>query len=280
MRRTRAVLAVLLAIPAVGLAQFIDVPDDPEKWIAGDPPRKYDERWYAANHNTTYPWVVTLRDGRPRVARLGSEKEPADPLPFQIPRGTAAEGLNGSRRFTAKVDDGWIVAFNAGEFGAGLWWFSPDGKRRQKLAEAWIKGFVPTEAGLLALEGIAHGSHSHGGLIRIDRDSKGRWRTEGFVDLKSPANVATKLADGSLLVASDNQVVRVNPSSKKVEVLVDDAFWDGLYLTSMVVARDGSIYLAMRHGVARIREKDGKHQVTWLVPEPLLRAKPAPEGLK
>ncbi|MHB1558357.1 MAG: hypothetical protein ACYC61_12930 [Isosphaeraceae bacterium] len=213
------------------------------------------------------------------AARRGSEKEPADPLPFEIPRGTAAEGLYGSR-FSAKVDDGWIVAFNYGEFGAGLWWFSPNGKRRQKLAEAWINGFVPTDAGLLALEGIAHGGQSQGGLIRINRDSKGRWRTETIVDLKSPANAAAKLPDGSVLVASDNQLIRVNPSSKKVEVLVDDAFWDGLYPTSMVVARDGSIYLAMVHGVARIRQKNGKHQVTWLVPEPFVRAKPEPEGLK
>lgn len=277
--RLLVALCALVIVRMAGRAQFIDVPDDPEKWIAGDPPRKYDERWNEASSNTTYQWVVTLRDGRPRVARRGSEKEPADPLPFRIPRGTAAEGLSGTR-FTAKVDDGWIVAFNHGEFGAGLWWFSPDGKRRQKLAEDWINGFVPTEAGLLALEGIAHGGQSQGGLIRINRDSKGRWRTETIVDLKSPADAAAKLANGSVLVASDNQLIRVNPTSKKVEVLVDDAFWDGLYPTSMVVARDGSIYLAMVHGVARIRQKNGKHQVIWLVPEPFVRAKPEPEGLK
>ena len=64
------------------------------------------------------------------------------------PGSSATEGLAGEW-FSVKVSDGWIIGFNAGEFGAGLWWFSPDGKKREKISGDQVVGFFVTDAGLL-----------------------------------------------------------------------------------------------------------------------------------
>ena len=40
-------------------------------------------------------------------------------------------------RHVLGVADGWLVGFNAGEFGGGLWWFSFDGKRSKRISSPW-----------------------------------------------------------------------------------------------------------------------------------------------
>lgn len=255
---------VCMHLASAMLTGSVDFPIDLEKWIATGPPEPGSDRWYIANGDG-HEWVVTLRDGRPRVGLRDPRAEAPAPLPFEIEPGSSREGLAGTR-LSIKVSDGWIVAFNAGEFGAGLWWFSPDGKKRDKIAEAWIVGFFPTEAGLLALEGLAHGAQNAGRVIRLARGSRGRWQSEEFVDLKHAPEVALKDTDGSLIVATTDRLLRVIPAKRKVERLVDKAFWGGLYPSSMVITPAGRIYLGMRFGVAEAEKKDRPYRLRWLLP--------------
>ncbi len=253
MKDVLATLCALVILAAVTRAGPDDFPEDLGKWIAVEPPEKNSDDWLAANHSS-HEWTVILRDGRPRVLRRDPSLQRPGALPFEIAPGMADEGLAG-RRYTSRVNDGWIVAFNAGEFGAGLWWFSPDGKTRRKIAEAWIGGFVRTDSGLLAIEGLAHKGESRGRILRLVRDPQGRWNAEDIVEPEECAQVAVKAADGSLLVATTAELLRVDPSTKKAKVLVQDAFWGGLYPSSMVVGQDGTIYLGMRQGVAQDPER-------------------------
>ncbi len=50
-------------------------------------------------------------------------------------------------------------------------------------------------------------------------------------------------------------------------MLLDKVFWGGLYPNSMVITPEGTTYLGMRHGVAKIEiEKGGSRRVHWLLP--------------
>ena len=69
-----------------------------------------------------------------------------------------------------------------------------------------------------------------------------------------------------MLIATTDRLLKVVPSDKTVEVLHKDAFWGGLYPNSLIVTPGGSIYLGMRHGVARFEKKKGEYQVVWLLP--------------
>ena len=208
--------------------------------------------------------------GRPSVrprekGSIYQTQESLPRLPFVVEQGSAEEGLAGER-FSTEVRDGWIIGFNAGEFGAGLWWYSPDGKRRYKISGDQVVGFLQTDAGLLALEGLTHVSRSRGRLVRLNQGPDGRWRSEPFVDLDEAPEVALKDADGSLLLASHDRLLRIDPSTRKVDVLVKNAFWGGLYPTSMIVAPTGEIYIGMRHGVARVESQAKAWKVQWLLP--------------
>jgi hypothetical protein len=152
-----AVLFAAMVVPVVARDGPAQDPDDLERWTAVAPPEPNSDAWFAANHDVAHEWVVSLRDGHPYAKLRSRPVERSDSLPFEIEPGSANEGLAGTR-LSCKVADGWIVAFNAGEFGAGLWWFSPDGKGRYKIAEAWVRGFYSTDGGLLAIEGLTRSS--------------------------------------------------------------------------------------------------------------------------
>jgi hypothetical protein len=266
---TSIVLSLAMLTPSVVDSDDAKFPTSLEKWIAVDPPQEGTDAGVVANNDTEHEWVVTIRNGHPHVELHKDSADAPAPLPFKIAKGMAADGLAG-RRFSAKVNDGWIVAFNAGEFGAGLWWFSPDGSRRDKISKARVKGFIETDNRLLALEGLAHLGWSRGRIIRLVQDPKGRWRSEDLVDLQHAPIVAAKRPDGSLLVATTDRLLRVVPSEKKIEILLKDAFWGALYPNSMVVSLNDTVYLGMRHGVAKIEKVEGQYKVSWLVPNKAL----------
>ncbi len=239
-----------------------DVPGDLEKWIETDPPKDGTGRWRVANYDIRHEWVVALRDDRPKVRLRDRTDEAPAPLPFDVEPYSSKQ-----RRFSIKVTDGWIVAYNAGEWGGAIWWYSPDGQERYKISEAGVHGFIPTEEGLLALEGLAHMRRDKGRILRLTEAPGGRWKSEDFVDLKHAPEVCVKAADGSLIVATTRRLLRVVPASKKVEVILDDVFWGGLYPNSMVITPAGVTYLGMRHGVAKVeKEKGGSRRLRWLLP--------------
>ena len=277
--RMLAALCAMMLIPAAVMDGPDVFPSDLEKWIVLDPPGRNSGDWLVANNDFEHEWVVTLRDGRPRVHLRDRKAEAPAPLPFEIEPGSASEGLYG-KRLSTKVSDGWIVSFNAGEFGAGVWWFSPDGKKRYKISEAWIGSFIETDSGLLALEGIAHGTESKGRILRLARSTTGRWQSEDHVDLKHAPYVAVKGADGSLVVATTDRLLRVVPADRRVEVLLDDAFWKELYPNSIVLIPGGTFYLGMRHGVVKIEKKDMAYKVIWLLPNNEFADMKPKEGFK
>ena len=255
----------LVILPSIA-AQNADFPSDLERWYVTDPPEVDTVPWSVANSDK-HEWVVTPGDAGPRVSLLSQQKDVPSPLPFEIKPGSARDGLAGERK-AAKVDDGWIVSFNAGEFGAGLWWFSPDGEKRFKISDDHVVSLVPTSSGLLAAVGLAHGAGApyKGRVLRLSRDANGPWVTEALFDLGGAPEVMAKDSDGSLLVATYNRLLRIFPASKKIDVIVDNAFWDGgLYPNSLVMAPSGTIFVGMRHGIAKV-EKNGKsYKVFWLI---------------
>jgi hypothetical protein len=57
----------------------------------------------------------------------------------------------------------------------------------------------------------------------------------------------------------------VRPDNR-VDVLIDKAFWAGLYPNSIVVDASGTVYIGMRFGVAKLTSASDKWIVAWLVP--------------
>jgi hypothetical protein len=252
-----------------------DYPADLSKWLKTQPPQVGDGRWFTANYDVGYEWVVYLLKGRPSARPRAAKRDKGSPyperqewyppMPFAIEQGSAEDGL-AREWFSVQVSDGWIIGFNAGEWGGALWWYAPDGKRRYKISQDQIIGFFKTDAGVFALEGIAHLNLSRGQIVRPQKGADGRWTSSHHVDLGGAPETALLDSKGLLTVATHERLLRVNLATKKIEVLLENAFWGGLYPKSMILALSETAYIGMRHGVAEVESADGRHRARWLLP--------------
>lgn len=205
-------------------------------------------------------WSVSLDGDDVRIKPL-SGAPIKDPLPFDIQTKDTAAGLGGDRR-VKRVKDGWLIGFDAGEFGGALWWFSADGSKRKELMHENVLGLVESSSGVLVLVGIAHMRTDKGGVLLVREDDKGGWRVERLADLGGEPKAFAKESPDSLLVLTTGRLLRVLTSGK-AEQLLSTRY---LYPNSMTVSKTGVIHVGMRHFVTRLTPANNAYKEEWFVP--------------
>lgn len=226
---------------------------DPSTWHEAVYPPRADRvarsLWsYAANYSEI-EWHVSPVDGQVRVRQSKKVEQAAGPRPEFDAK---ADRFDEPSVF-AQVDDGWLVGFNHGEFGAAIYWFSRDGSRNYKISNHQIVDYVSTPEGMLAVEGLAHLGSSQGSLIRIGRtNGEGRWKTESLTRLPAAPYAVSRCRDGMLLITLSDSLVAVTLGDKlKIETLLADADW-GTYLypnSSALTPDERKLYIGMRQYV-------------------------------
>src|SRR5262245_48642843 len=121
------------------------------------------------------------------------------------------------RMFGHSVDDGWLVARDAGEWGGALWFVGWDGKK-SKLADQPIEGFVQTGFGLIGLGGLPHHTRSGGAAWRLERVGKGEWRATPLVELPGAPLAWRVLKEGSVVVMTQGGAVELQASGSLTEL--------------------------------------------------------------
>jgi hypothetical protein len=172
-----------------------------------------------------------------------------------------------SKERIIRVRDGWLYIVSSGEGGGFVWWISSDGTKNYKVSSDQVSQYFQTAAGLLATEGSAHG-FSRGKVIRLKLSASGRWISEKFAPLNAAPAAAHLARDGSLLVATDADLVCVRTNGT-VETLIpaSRACWQENWPHSMVVRPSGDIYMGLSFAVARLRKRGRSYEQSWLIPD-------------
>lgn len=254
-------LLALLLMLASAPQQRGQFPSDLSRWVHTEPPLPDSAAVSAANRDDLHVWRAVLVGGR-MVAQPFNPDASTGPLPRFHPKETRAFL---GRRSWQRVSDGWLVGLDAGEWDGSLWWFSPDGRRRYKVSDDQVHFFLNTPSGLVACEGLAHITIQRGHVTQLVRTS-GRWRVARRIDLHDAPQVGLVDADGSLLLVTYGQLLRVHRDGV-VEPLIKDAFWAGLYPHAITRDTNGDLYVGMRHGFALLHPSGTTYQVQWLVPD-------------
>lgn len=213
-------------------------------------------------------WKVRLQDNALQIDLRKPREETNDPLPFKIKNGNTKNGLIGERH-VKEVDDGWLVGFNAGEWGGSLYWFSKDGKEKRDLGALNTVGFIETSFGIFSVNGLAHLGSDTGYVLRIFKDNAGQWGLEKFVDLESAPHALTNELQGMFLVLTNKGLVRIT-QSQSVERLTQTSY-SGLYPASMVRLSSGVVYAGMRLFVVRFIPDGNTYKEEWLLPSNCLK---------
>ena len=234
-------------------AEELQFTPDVTQWLEVAVPPESDRGdrmvWFYAASDSKHRWRVFMKDGQPLVQLETNEPEKVEKKPKFIP---AAEKFGGGSAF-AEVDDGWLVGFNLGEFGAALYCFSHDGEQNYKISDHQIVRFFIRSDGVYALEGLSHLVISKGSMIRIARSDDGaHWQANEVVRFTSQPYAVSPRRDGTMLVTLKDALVSVD-SQFNTHVLLADASWNYFRPTSSVLTQnEQKIYIGMRQFVGEV----------------------------
>lgn len=216
-------------------------------------------------------WTVSLSNGVLEVVPRTVERTD-DPLPFDPPSGRDRIG----RRHVLRVSDGWLVGFDAGEFGGGLWWFGPEGEEAYRLHPPSetvandegrarvenVRGFAQLEGKVVVLIGLDHLLGSQGRAFRVYRAAD-RWTLLPLAvfDASPRSWVA---AEGRLFLVMQDGLWALDPEGQLESVHATDL--TGLAPSSLVHTPERVFYIGLRHYVLRLAPVEGRMTETWFAP--------------
>jgi hypothetical protein len=188
----------------------------------------------------------------------------SDPLPFD-------PEVKARRRAppAVSVPGGWLVGEHRGEFGGGIWWYSPKGDDRRMLVNARPLGFFRFGDIWLVPQGMNHLMTAKGSVLRLSQDSENRWRVDELAPLAAGPDAAHKDSDETLLIVTNRTVERVHTSG--LREILHRADWRGAYPTSFVQLEDGRILVGMRRIIAELIPQADGYSERRLVPPPCVQ---------
>ncbi len=228
----------------------------PEGWIQAPSSKDNSALWECAG--LAGSWVVSESHGPLAVTELDVEQEEEVAVPPYLKLSKEMKG----RKSLLRTANGWLIGFDDGEFGGGLWWFNEDGSDSTKLLSDNVHAIYETRNGTFVLAGLAHMGHDAGEVdqfIETPEKVTLRW----VASLGGSPEASTVDPDGDIVVASPRGVVRVDYSGK-VHLLYGSG--EGLtYPTSVVADQNGDIFVGMRFFVLRLRPVDSLYRPQWLM---------------
>ena len=235
--------------------------------------------WHYRAQQSTYVWRVYADAGTIRAASNGECPSDTSAMP-DFKTGDDRFQFAPAYDVAIRVGDGWLVAFDRGEFGASVYWFNRDGSRGTSISDHHVQQFMVMPDGVLAIEGLSHLLTATASLVRFDppgNEAGWRWRTVRTFDAVPRAFV--RRGDGDFVILFDGGIARMSPAGHLREVLLpfrQARFVADTKPTSMVLSADESkAYVGTRQFVIEFDFE--AQQVRYLVPDQSYLTKVSPE---
>jgi len=253
-----SLVVICVALPSLGQsAPNPSERDTPDGWIEAPSSKANPNLWECAGYGGSV--IVSLDDGSVHVGKPTDEQSEQVPLPQHLKLSKEMIG----RRSVYRTADGWLVGFDAGEFGGGLWWFNNEGDENRKLLSENVHAIYQTPDGVFVLVGLAHLSLDSGQIYKFTETAEDVKVTQ-LADLGGAPEASIVDPDGRFVVATPRSVVAVDYAGN-----IRKLYKSGenlTYPTSVIVDAHGDILVGMRFFVLRlVPVSDGKYRPQWLM---------------
>jgi hypothetical protein len=231
-------------------------PAFPVGWIEAPAPSQ-DSALQCANYSR-HEWSVERSSGI-NLYDSSVDKRPGAVLPSGFVLTKEMPG----RAIVQKVVDGWLVGFNAGEFGGGLWWSDESGRRTRKLTGENVRAFVPRGDAVLVFTGLAHLSIDEGKIYSFTTKDSGALVL--IADIGSEPSAAVMGDAGIVFIATHIGVLRLT-TDNRLEQLYGNRAMGLLYPNSILEDATGSIVVGMRFYALRLERNGAGYKPVWYIP--------------
>jgi len=216
-------------------------------------------------------WKVTNEGDTVEITKLVRQEGDVPALPplpsrLKLQDGMPGRTIGAGLRTATHIGDAWLLAYDAGEWGGGLWLTNEDGSATKRIVNDNVHAVVPIGNGILVLSGLAHMSFDFGNalfFLKPEGLNISLWHT---VRLDGEARAYAKESEDSVLFVTTHSLYRTTKSGDLQKLLNFPEWTKYQYASSMAITSDGSIFVAMRMFVLRLRASDDGYSREWLLP--------------
>lgn len=214
---------------------------------------------FCANHSEK-EWHVTLASGAINISRSSNAAHLKFPPHFH-----ANASMRG-RTVVAKAGDGWLIGYDAGEFGGGLWWADDNG-RKKKLTGRNVHAIISRGPKLLVFTGLDHMGVDEGQIYSYRPAPRRVGDLVQISNLGTAPDAALIDKQGTVLIAAQTRVAALD-NSNHLQILFENGDMAMLYPNSIVEDQSGNVVVGMRFFVLQLQPRsDGAYVPIWYVPD-------------
>jgi|tagenome__1003787_1003787.scaffolds.fasta_scaffold20989570_9 hypothetical protein len=222
-------------------------------------------RCFNYSHNA---WRVVSAGEEVKITKWTETKPDIPALPSLLKHQSGMPGntVNAGLRSAAHYAHGWLLAYDFGEWGGGLWLTNDDGSVTKQILSDNVRGVVPVDGGILVLSGLAHLTMDFGNAFLFSEPDGLNIKLQHSVHLDGAPSVYAKEAGGSVLFVTTYGLCRITKSGE-LQMLTYFPKWTSMqYPNSMVLGTDGAIFIGMRMVVLRLSASATGYRLDWLLP--------------
>jgi hypothetical protein len=224
---------------------------------------------------------VRRRDDLPYAIDLTGAIDVPPPPPNGQPGGddqqawALAYARDQAGRQVVLTSNGWLVGFDAGEYGGSLWWYPSSPGPGLKVSDRNVRAMIGETGGqsFIVLVGLSHLAISSGAVLTVGKDANGSWKILKQAKLRGAPYVYARNATG-LVIVTDASVERLTTSGE-LEVL-SDVKYGPMTPHSVAVGPNGEIAVGLRFFVDLLAPGQPQYRHQWSVPTKCMRFEDRP----
>jgi hypothetical protein len=183
-------------------------------------------------------------------------------LPFEPPSAVGeTKNAMGDPSVVRAAPGGYLVGYDRGEFGGGLYWVRTDGRAHVRLRpparakREWfpenVQAIAEHEGSFFVFQGLSHLTSSLGRVLKVRPRNEG-WLVSSLVSLRATPYAVFEERPGSWLVAGSDGVSRVTARGAAQRLWGRPEVLAFVYPNSIAVGHEGGVYVGMRAWVLRL----------------------------
>jgi hypothetical protein len=219
--------------------------------------------WKVSNEGDSVK-IIKLPSDRAAISRR-EEELPLPPL-MKHEKGMPGNTARAFLKSVLHLKNNWLLAYDAGEWGGGLWLTNEDGSKTKRILSDNVREMIPMDEGVLVLSGLSHGIN-FGNAFIFSNPEELSISLEHAVHLDGEPSGYAKEPNGSVLFLTLAGLCRITPSGElqRLGGFSNGSPW--AFTNSMVIASDGSIFIGTRMFVVRLRKNSDRYAEEWLLPK-------------
>jgi len=216
-------------------------------------------------------WQVSNDRGNIEIERRleqasGVTSLPSLPPSLKLEQGMPGRTVTAGLRTAIRYQNGWLIAYDAGEWGGGLWLTNEDGSKTKRIIDSNVRAVMPFDDGILVLSGLAHMGTDFGNAFIFSNPNGLEMPLQRTMWLDGEPSAPAIASDGAVFFVTTYGLCKITRTGELQRLISFPKWTRQQYPNSMAISPDGTIFIGMRMFVLRLRATPAGYSEDWLLP--------------